>query len=179
MMLTILHVAVRVATDLFIAVTLFWMFFWDAEPANPIRRHIIPRLQPYFVWLGLNANWTMFSPDPPQRTIWPKIALTTASGDTVEWEPTPPARLSVADRIRFKKFYKFYHDVARPAAAYHTKRDFAEYLLRRGVLDQPCVKIEVFTVFTRTPPFHAPSRDDAVYKSSAFTFYPAAPQDAS
>jgi len=177
-MLSLLHPAVRALIDAFIAVMLFWMLFWDAETTNPIRRYFIPKLQPVFVWLGLTANWTMFSPDPPTRTIWPKVRMTTVDGDTVDWEPTPPARMGVADRIRFKKFYKLYHEVARPGAAFHTKRDFVEYLLRRGLHPRPCAKVEVFTVFTRTPPFHAPVPDDAVYKSSVYTFHPEPAQGA-
>jgi hypothetical protein len=179
MLFSLAHAAVRAATDVFIGAMLFWMVFYDAEMANPVRRHFIPRLEPLFAWLGLHANWTMFAPDPPARTIWPKVRMTAANGDVVEWEPTPPARLGVAGRIRFKKFYKFYHDVARPGAAYHTKRDFVEYLLRRGLHPQPCVRAEVFAVYTRTPPFPGEEREEAVYKSSVFAFHPETPRGAS
>lgn len=171
--------AVHALTNAFIAVTLFWMIFSDAEIANPVRRHFIPKLTPIFIWLGLHATWTMFSPDPPMATMWPKVRMTTVDGDTVEWEPTPPARLSVIEKIRYKKFYKYYVDVALPGTAFHTKRDFAEYLLRRLPHGRHVVKVEVFAVFTRTPPLEARPREDTIYKSRVFVFRPEASRAAS
>lgn len=54
-------------TNLFIIVILFWFFFWDCERHNAIRRYFTPKVYRPFAWIGLNVEWTMFTPDPPHE----------------------------------------------------------------------------------------------------------------
>lgn len=171
---SILELLVRALTDGFILVTLFWMIFWDSEPCNPIRRYWIPKVQPFFIWLGLNAEWRMFSPDPPKRAIWPRVRLTMRGGDFVDWETAPWAEIGILDKLCFKKYHKFYHEVARPRVAFHTKRDFVEYLLQRKLHPEPCVKVEIYMCFQAALPFAAQTVEEPkTYQQLVYTFHPA------
>jgi hypothetical protein len=168
-----LGAAFRYITDVFIVFLLFWMTFWDSHPINPIKKFWIPKLQPFFVWLGLHANWAMFSPDPPSRTIWPKVKMTMKNGDVVDWEPAPIETMRLIDKIRLKKFHKFYHEVARPGLEYQTKRDFVEYLLRRQFHTEPCIKVEIYLIFRPGLPFHdQASEQPQPSKQLVYTFHP-------
>jgi len=164
----------RYVVDVFILGMLFWIIFWDAEPRNPIKKFWIPTIQPAFVWLGLHANWAMFSPDPPNRTIWPMVRMVMKNHDIVNWEPAPIETMAIWEKIRFKKFHKFYHEVARPGIEYQTKRDFVEYLLRRRFHPEPCVKVEIFMVFKAGRPYHERLLEPLpASKRLVFTFFPA------
>lgn len=169
-------VALRAVIDVFIVVSVFWMIFWDAGLKNPFRRYWIPKIQGLFLWLGISGEWRMFSPDPPDRTIWPMAKLTLKNGDVVRWEPTPHGDLSVLERARYKRFHKFFHEVTRPHAGFQLKRDFVEYLLHTRLHEQPCSKVELYLVAQRTPPFHAPSSETKPVKALVYTFYPAEPE---
>ena len=99
------------------------------------------------------------------------------NSDFVDWEPTPIDQMTIWDKIRFKKFHKFYHEVARPGTAYQTKRDFIEYLLRRLTDSEPCVKVEIYLIFRPGHPFEAQSPEPPkTYKRLVFTLYPASAQ---
>lgn len=95
------------------------------------------------------------------------------NADVVDWEPAPIETLSVWEKIRFKKFHKFYHEVARAGTAYQTKRDFVEYLLKRRFHTAQCVKVEIFMIFRPGRPFHQQSPAEVnTYKQLVYTFYP-------
>ena len=162
----------RLAADVFIVVSLLWMWFFDGEKHNPITKYLIPRLQRPFVWLGLNSNWTMFAPDPPARTIWPAARLTMRNGDVVHWEPVDFEGMSAWNKFRLKKYHKFFHEVARSGAAYQTKRDFVEHLLKRGLHPEPCVTAEIFMVVRPTPAFYGPRVASPTVKKLVYTFHP-------
>src|SRR5690348_142723 len=101
----------RLFENTMIVSILFWIFFWDSERGNPVRRHLIPKVYRPFAWLGLNAEWTMFTPDPPKRDVWPMAALTMSDGTEHHWEPRPYHRMSVFDKVKYKKILKFYLQV--------------------------------------------------------------------
>jgi hypothetical protein len=163
----------RTLANMMIVAMLFWMLFWDSEASNPIRRYWIPKIQKVFIWLGLNAEWRMFSPDPPRRDIWPMAKLTIDNCNVVHWEPTPYGELTVLQKIRFKKLHKYYHEVVRVGSGQQIKRDFVEYLLRKGLHRGPCTKVELYRVVLNTRSFGAPEAElPAAYKQLIFTFHP-------
>lgn len=167
-----LKLLIHLALDALIVVLLLWMVFFDGEKHNPITRYLIPKLQDPFVWLGLNSNWTMFAPDPPARTIWPTARLTMQNQDVVHWEPVEFEGMTAWDKFRLKKYHKFFHEVARSGAAYQTKRDFVEHLLKRRLHPERCVTVEIFMVVRPTPPFHGPRVQGPTVKKLVYTFHP-------
>jgi hypothetical protein len=175
MLYEVLAVGFKVLINVFIVSTLFWMIFWDSDVRNPIRTHWIPKIQRVFMWLGLDAQWRMFSPDPPQRTIWPMAKLTMKNNDVISWEPSPYAKNTVLQNLRYKKFNKYFHEVIRPRSGHHIKRDFVEYLLQKPLHEEPCVKVEVYLVAQPAKRFHRQSAEKTppIYKQLVYTFYPA------
>ncbi len=166
---------VRLLTDGFIVSLLLWMIFWDSEPHNPIRKHWIPKVQWLFVWLGLNAEWKMFSPDPPRIAIWPMAKLTMENRDVVYWEPTPFDKLTALEKVKFKKSHKYFQRVVLPESGVQIKQDFIEYLLRRYLHGEPLIRVEVYRVAQSTEPFGAQDAGrPKPTKELVYTFRPAA-----
>ncbi|MBB6584895.1 hypothetical protein AB6Q13_14595 [Ralstonia solanacearum] len=152
---------------------LFWIFFWDTEQTNPIRRYVVPKIRRPFVWLGLNAEWTMFTPDPPKRDTWPMAVMTQVNGSTRYWEPRRYEDLGVLEKLRHKKTLKLYFCVTGAQANNQLKRDFVEYLLRCDPKGQDCIKIELYSVALDTPPYDQRDGTPAQpYKKLIFTFHP-------
>ncbi|MEI6409154.1 MAG: hypothetical protein WCR52_07220 [Bacteroidota bacterium] len=173
----------RIAINVFICIMLFWMIFWDAERENPIRKFWAQKLYPIFAWLGLTSEWKMFAPDPPLRTIWPKVKMTLMDGNYYVWEPTYIGTLSVFEKMKYKKYHKVYFELASPKHYMHTKRDFIDYLLFKYKFDSPCVKVEVYMVAENVPPFKAKPKDPLVenevedpkiYQQLIYTYHPPA-----
>ncbi|AXV83790.1 hypothetical protein [Ralstonia solanacearum] len=159
-----------------IVAMLFWIFFWDAERTNPVRRYLVPKISRPFIWLGLNAEWTMFTPDPPKRDVWPMAVMTQVDGSTRYWEPRRYEALSILEKLRHKKTLKLYFRVTGAQADNHLKRDFVEYLLRRDPEGQGCAKIDLYSVALDAPPY---GRRDGTppqpTKKLIFTFHPIPP----
>ena len=165
---------IQIFTNIFIVSFLFWMIFWDKEAIHPVRRHWIPRVQLPFVWLGLNATWKMFAPNPPLRTIWPLARLTMRNGDVISWEPASYECLSPWRKVKYKKFHKYYFEVVRPNSGHQIKRDFVEHLLRKELHPESCVKVEVFLVAQASPPFGgSETTPPPPQKQLIYTFHPA------
>ncbi len=173
-LLDLLHTAFA---NIMIALTLFWMIFWDSEASSPFGRHFIPKIRRPFVWLGLTGKWRMFSPNPPRQDVWPMAVLTMADGSVLYWEPKPYADTSILEKIRFKKVLKFYQQVTAQRATNQIKRDFVEYVLRRDRSGKTCTTIEVFRITRDVPPFG--SNDPSPQKTcqeSIFVFHPNPPK---
>jgi hypothetical protein len=163
----------RILINGFIGISLFWMFFWDSEPVNPIKKYWIPKIQFVYIWLGLTAEWKMFSPDPPLRNLWPRVKITLANNEVITWESTPTSDMNVIDKLRYKKFHKFYFEVAKPKAAYHTKRDFIEYLMNKYSFPDKCTKVEIYVVCQQVNPFENQSElPQPIQQQLIYTFYP-------
>ncbi|MFY0591926.1 hypothetical protein [Roseivirga sp.] len=151
----------------------FWMIFWDSERSNPIRKYFIPRIQHWFIWLGLTAEWKMFSPDPPLRNIWPLVKFTFSNDEFAIWEPESISKMSVINKIRYKKFHKVYFEVSRAKGATQAKRDFIDYLLTKYSFNDSCIKVEVYTVSQKINSFYKQSEPEPeIFKQLVFTFHP-------
>ncbi len=168
-----LEIILKIVTNLFIILMLFWMIFYDSEAINPIKKYWIPKVQNYFIWLGLSHGWKMFSPDPYRYNNWPKVKITLKSGDFMVWEPTPTAELNVYEKLKYKKFHKFYHEVSRAKAAYHTKRDFIDYLLHKYDLKEQCEKVEIYRIHQNLHPFENQQPEPLpIYQQLIYTYKP-------
>jgi len=164
---------IRILINLLIIAMLFWMIFFDSEPNNPIKKYWMPKVQSIFVWFGLSHEWRMFSPDPFRQTMWPKVKMILANDDFFVWEPTFTKELSVLEKVKYKKFHKFYHDVGRAKAAFHTKIDFIEYLLHKYALKETCVKVEIYRVTQAIPPFDEQTDQlPPIYQQLVYTYHP-------
>lgn len=129
-----------------IVLMLLWMLFWDTEPGNPIRRYWIPAVQRPFLWLGLNAEWRMFAFNPPRHDLWPLVVMTLADGQVLQWQPADLGRLTVAQKLRFKKLHKYYFTVVSQRHAKHMYRDLIEHAIGRTRLIVPCVQASLYVV---------------------------------
>jgi len=149
----------RILINAFIVIMLFFMLYWDREPTNPVKKYWMPKLQPVFLWLGLIHTWKMFAPDPPLVNVWPKIKIYLKNGEFIIWEPTRYSELNAYEKIRYKKFHKFYYEVARAKTSFHIKIDFIYYLLEQHQLKDKCEKLEVYRVFVSIPPIGSSSKE--------------------
>ncbi|MEO0736251.1 MAG: hypothetical protein AAFZ35_05535 [Cyanobacteria bacterium J06649_12] len=161
-MITFFEALMRVFINLFILSMLFWMIFWDMEPANPIRKYWIPKIQWVFIWLGLNSQWQMFAPDPPRRTIWPLAKITLKNMEIVYWEPKPYAQMGGFEKIRLKKFHNHFHEMVRPQSGEQLKQDFVDYLLHKKNLKGSYIKVELYLTIQPTLPFHLKSSESPI-----------------
>jgi hypothetical protein len=171
----VLPAVIRIAENVFIVAFLGWVFFSDCSRGNPIRRYVVDRTRPAFVWLGMNsAGWRMFSPDPPLRTIWPRARLTMSDSSELFWEPDSFAAMSPRQKIAQKKFHTYYHQVVRPGVTPRALRDFVEYLLRTTPGSARCTRIEVYRVASPTPAHGTPETSRSATPSATllFTFHP-------
>ncbi|MBB1336002.1 hypothetical protein H5154_21705 [Pseudoalteromonas sp. SR44-5] len=159
-------------TNLFIIVILFWFFFWDCERHNAIRRYFIPKVYRPFAWIGLNVEWTMFTPDPPMRDMWPMVVFTHEDGSKSNWEPIPYNELKIWEKLKYKKVLKFYFQVTANKADKQIKRDFIEYIQRTYKSRVKRTKIELFRIVRDTPPIEAQSEILEAKKELIFTFHP-------
>ncbi|RFM26432.1 hypothetical protein [Deminuibacter soli] len=168
-----LHSVITILTNLFIVLMLFWMIFWDRELSHPVRKWWIPKVLPYFFWLGLCHEWKMFSPDPYKQNWWPKIKLTLADGNFFIWEPTPSEQLNAWEKLRYKKYHKLYLEISRYKGAVNIKLDFILYLLRRYNLEGTCVKAEIYQVHQPIPPMDNSEQTPVkTYQSLVYTYQP-------
>lgn len=154
-----MELIIRICTNAFILIMLFFMVCWDWQATNPIKKYWMPKLQPVFLWLGLTHTWNMFAPDPPLYNVWPKIKIYLKNGEFIIWEPTPYSELNAFEKIQYKKFHKFYYEVARSKTSFYSKIDFINYLLHKHQLKDKCVKLEIYRVSRAIPPINNPSND--------------------
>jgi hypothetical protein len=169
----ILYLLLEVATNTLIVAMLFWFIFWDCEKTNPVRRYLIPRIYRPFAWLGLNVEWTMFTPDPPRQDIWPMVVFTMSDGSKNHWVPRPYLNLSVLEKIKYKKILKYYFQVTSASADNQIKRDFVEYILRIHQSTLNCTKLELYSVSRKTPSLAKQGEINEAYQKLIFTFLPA------
>jgi hypothetical protein len=165
-----------VLANLFIVAMLFWMVMWDAEPQNPIRRYLVPRIQRPFIWLGLNAEWRMFAYDPPMRDSWPMAVLTLHDGQLHTWEPTPFAELGFWRKQGYKKLHKYFYSVVGLSTGRVLYPDFVDYVLRDSGLAGECRKIELYVVLRDTPMLGSAAREPA-RRRLLFTSHPSGQRD--
>lgn len=166
-----IDILLKILINSFIFLMLFWMVFWDKEKNNPIRKYWIPKVKSIFIYLGLTAQWKMFSPNPPSRNIWPNAKIHLNNGEFVLWEPTKIQDMNILDKLKYKKFHKFYFEVARPKKSYNVKRDFVEFLLNKYSFQEEYKKVEVFMICQYILPYR--KRNDEklkVFKQLVFTF---------
>ena len=172
-MYSVVEALLNLMINVFIISMLFWMIFWDLEQSNPIKKYWIPKVQKLFFWWGLHAQWQMFAPDPPRRTIWPMAKITLKNMETIYWEPKPYDKMNGFEKMRLKKFHNYFHDMVRPQSGDQLKQDFAKYLLHKKKLQETCVKVEVYLVAQPTQPFHAQSLEKpTIDKQLVYTFDP-------
>ncbi|MFT6921397.1 MAG: hypothetical protein ACJA1C_000391 [Crocinitomicaceae bacterium] len=165
--------ALKICTNVFIVLMLFWMVFWSAEKNHPIKKWWIPKIQRVFIWLGLSHSWNMFSPNPSLFNSWAKIKIILDEKNHVTWEATPPSELNAFEKLKYKKFYKVYHEIARSKGNKKMKRDFIEYLLNKHDLSDKWIKVEVYMVWTEIPLFNTePEEELEIYQSLIFTHEP-------
>jgi hypothetical protein len=163
----------NIGTNSFIILFIYWMLYWDMEPGHPIKKYWIPKIKPVFLWLGLTAEWKMFSPNPFLYNSWPIMKIFLENGEFVLWEPTEGSNLNFIQKIRFKKSQKFYHEVGREKASFHIKRDFIEYILNKNKLTDRCTKVEIYRVHQNILPFdNRDSETPKILKKLVFTFNP-------
>jgi len=162
-----------ILVNLFIGLMLFWMLFWDSEPNNPIKKHWIPFIKPAFLYLGLTAEWKMFSPDPFLYNSWPYLKIYLDNGEFLAWEPKKGNELTAIEKIKYKKSHKFYHEVGRAKASFHVKIDFIEYLLAKHDLHQRCIRVEVYRVHQNIRPYNDLSGEESgIFKNLVYTYQP-------
>lgn len=157
-----MELIVKICINVFIVIMLFFMVYWDREATNPIKKYWVPILQPVFLWLGLTHTWQMFAPDPPLLNVWPKIKIYLTNGEFIIWEPTRYSELNAYEKIKYKKFHKFYYEVARAKTSFHSKIDFINYLLHEHQLKDNCTKLEIYRVTLAIPLFNAPAGETPV-----------------
>lgn len=167
-----MHELTRIIIDLFILLMLFWMIFYDSEVSNPIKKWWIPKIQPVFYWLGLSHEWKMFSPEPYKQNMWPKLKIRLKNGEFIIWEPTRPSQLNAFEKIKYKKYYKIYHEVSRAKTSYHIKTDFIEHLLHKHQLYDCCEKVEVYRVHTVIKKYGQEVIDHTTYQRLVYTYTP-------
>ena len=164
----------RIITNIFILVMLFWMVFWDSELNNPVKKYWMPKMKPVFLWLGLTAEWKMFSPDPFLYNSWPILKIFLQDGGFFLWEPTQGTQLNFIQKIRYKKSHKFYHEVGKANASFYTKVDFITYILHKHGLNDQCAKVEVYRVHQNIRPFDKQSDAGTprICKQLVYTYNP-------
>ncbi len=163
----------KIASNAFIVLMLFWMICWDKEADNPIKKYGAAYLKPLFLWLGLTAEWKMFSPNPPLYNHWPNIKIYLKNGEFMVWEPTRGTSLNFIEKIRFKKHLKVYHEVGQAKTSFHIKRDFIEYLLHKYQLKDRYTKAEVYRVHQNITPYGQEADEQSkIFKQLIFTYNP-------
>jgi hypothetical protein len=164
---------IKVLINAFIIIMLFWMIFWDSEKQNPIKKWFVPIIQGPMIWLGLSHDWKMFSPNPTFYNIWPMIKMYKSEDDFIVWEQGDTSKMSILEKIKYKKYLKFYFDVARQKAGIHSKIDFIEYLLARHNIRESCIKVEVYRVNTNITKFNVIEIETPeTYKKLVYTYTP-------
>lgn len=165
-----MELLIRISTNIFIVFILFFMIFWDRENTSPIKKYWMPKIQPVLLWLGLTHTWKMFAPDPPTYNVWPKIKIYLNDGNFFIWEPTRYAELNAIEKLRYKKFHKFYHEIARAKTAHYSKIDFINYLIHKHSLQDRCTKLEVYRVSVAIPQFgNATGPEPAIKQQLIYT----------
>jgi hypothetical protein len=121
-------------------------------PDAAITRAVAPIAQPISLSVGLDQNWSMFTPTPPQRLEYIEVHVVMASGADKVW--TVPRRnqiLGVAFSHRWRKFkeYLVTNDDIRPDFVHWVVRELTrpgdhpvrvDLLLRTEVLPPPGVQ---------------------------------------
>ncbi|WP_299611675.1 hypothetical protein [uncultured Tateyamaria sp.] len=177
-MMAVLDTLGYIAANVMILCLLFWFLFWDCERQNAIRRYIIPKVYQPFGYIGLNAEWVMFTPDPPLFDMWPMAELSLKDGRIVYWEPRPFQEMSIPEKIWWKKHLKFYLQVCQSKADNQIKRDLVDYLLRVHPDGDSCVEIHLFRVRQKTPDFYRQDQPrDPPTKQEIFFLRPRPPEE--
>jgi hypothetical protein len=117
-------------------------------PDSAIARAVYPLLRPPALVSGLDQNWSMFSPTPPQRLEYLEVHVVMASGADKVW--TVPRRnriMGVAFTHRWRKFKEALVTNA------DIRPDFAHWVVRQlsGPGDRP-VRVDMVLRTQQLPP---------------------------
>jgi hypothetical protein len=75
---------IRILTNVFIILSLFWMWSWDL-PNKYFRKLLANKIARVARFSGLTHSWNMFSPNPPLAIHFITIIVHTKEGITREW----------------------------------------------------------------------------------------------
>jgi hypothetical protein len=117
-------------------------------PDAAITRAVYPLLRPVALASGLDQNWSMFSPTPPQRLEYLEVHVVMANGAVKVW--TVPRRnriMGVAFSHRWRKFKEALMTNA------DIRPDFAHWVVRQlsGPGDRP-VRVDLLVRTQQIPP---------------------------
>ncbi|GEM_PF-2087468 len=141
----------EVVVSAFILIMLSWILFWDSEPKNLIKKWWIPWIEKPFDWLGLTHEWRMFAPNPPRNVTWPHVKIHLKNGEVIEKDLHPPHEMNILQKIRYKKFTKFFHRVSSKKAGEFIQTDYAEFLVEHYNIRDTCDRIEIYRMWQRVP----------------------------
>jgi hypothetical protein len=139
--------AISVVVVLVLAIGVVWSL-----PNSAIKKAVAPLLEPIGLVVGLDQNWSLFAPTPPQRQENIEVHVAMASGADKIW--TFPSRnqiFGVAYTHRWRKLKEsllttpqirsdFVHWVVRQSTAPGDRPVHAEMLLRTEDIPPPGVE---------------------------------------
>lgn len=146
-----MNIITKIVISIFILVMLFWMLFYDVDPRNPFKKWWIPKIKPFFYWLGLDHEWKMFAPKPARSFFWPRILLYLKDNTVITIDPGSPEEFSLLDKIKNKKINSLYQKLAFKNSKEFTKMDYAEFLLDDLSVRDTCERIEIYRISHRVP----------------------------
>jgi hypothetical protein len=117
-------------------------------PDSAITRAVYPALRPVLLVSGLDQNWSMFAPTPPQRLEYLEVHVVMENGADKVW--TVPRRnrvMGVAFSHRWRKFKEAL------VTTRDIRQDFAHWVVRQlsGPGDRP-VRVDMVLRTQQLPP---------------------------
>jgi hypothetical protein len=120
----------RPAATLFIAFHIiaiaFWVFPLNASLTRLVRRSI----GPYFTFIGLRQEWSLFAPEPIAANSYVDAEVTFANGDRRNWSFPRLETLGFRERYSKASYRKYTGWLYRPAYKYAWP-DAARYVARQ------------------------------------------------
>lgn len=135
----------------------------------------------YIFFLGLDQNFAMFAPNPPQHNVFLAALITYEDGATKLWFYPRMERLGIIERIGKERYRKFFNDNFAFNNVPEQQRDLARFIARQNDT-YPDNKPVMVTLMRYHGDIPAPSQGigkplPRASNSHPIMTYPVAPED--
>jgi hypothetical protein len=114
---------VSAAVFLYVLISAVWLC-----PDTPTRKRFLEPVRTFWLYWGLDQNWSLFSPVIRDINFHTTATITFEDGTRMIWEPPRMERLSTFDRFRMEKFRKWDVDCLPGPNYKEFWPDFARFL---------------------------------------------------